>query len=61
MVTRSSMLGRSSPTIERTGVSSARLPDSISAIVVSAVKPLVPLAVANRVVSSFGRRLARSA
>jgi hypothetical protein len=49
IVTASSINGRSSPSTERAVVPRVSRPSSIRLMTVSAVSPLVPLAIANRV------------
>ena len=53
-VTSSSISGRSSPSTDRAGVASSRRPSSIRLMTVSAVRPFVPLAIANCVSTVFG-------
>ncbi len=60
-VTRSSIIGRSAPSSWRAVVSSARVPSAIRLTTVTAVKPLLPLAMPKRVVGVIGTAWARSA
>jgi len=53
-VTRSSINGRSVPSTDRAFVASPSVPSSIRLITVRAVRPFVPLAIANCVSTSFG-------
>ena len=53
-VTRVSINSSASPSTLRTGVSSVSEPSATSDMIVSAVKPFVPLAIPNRVVAVLG-------
>ena len=53
-VTSSRISGRSSPSTERAVVESSSEPSSIRLATVTAVKPFVPLAIANCVSTVFG-------
>jgi hypothetical protein len=61
MVTSSATRGRSSPSRDRVVVPSVRVPRSTRLMTVSAVRLLVPLAVANWVWTVLRRPRARSA
>ena len=60
-VTSSATSGRSSPSSDRAGVSSAKRPSSIRLTTASAVIPLTPLAMPNRVSAAFAISQRRSA
>ncbi len=60
-VTSSPISGRSAPSTERAVVESSSEPSSIRLATATAVKPLLPLAMANCVSSVFGIPWARSA
>ncbi len=60
-MTPSSISGRSSPSTDRAVVVSSSVPSSIRLTTVRAVKPFIPLAIANRVSVAFGIACARSA
>ena len=53
-MTPSSISGRSSPSTDRAVVVSSSVPSSIRLTTVRAVKPFMPLAIANRVSVAFG-------
>jgi len=61
MVTSSPISGRSAPSTERAVVDMASTLSLIKLTTASAVSPLVPLAIANRVPTIFGVWRARSA
>ena len=60
-MTSSAISGRSGPSISRAGVVRASVPSSIRLTTASAVSPLLPLAIANRVATVLAMPCARSA